>query len=57
MDNCHPCIMSVQYTGECAIQQDAQYTGDIMSTLGGIMINVGEGHWENNRICMETPVY
>ena len=45
--------------------------GDIMSTLGGvqyiggisrvhrgnIMINVGEGHWENNCICMETPVY
>ena len=21
------------------------------------MINVGEGHWENNWICMETPVY
>ena len=22
--------------------------GDIMSTPGDIMINVGEGHWENN---------
>ena len=21
---------------------------DIMSTAGGIMINVGEGHWKNN---------
>ena len=31
--------------------------GNIMSTPGDIMINVGEGHWENNWICMETPVY
>ena len=22
--------------------------GDIMSTPGDVMINVGEGHWENN---------
>ena len=22
--------------------------GDIISTSGAIMINVGEGHWENN---------
>ena len=28
--------------------------GDIMSTPGGYQ---GEGHWENNWICMETPVY
>ena len=29
----------------------------MFSTPGDIMINVGEGHWENNRICMETSVY
>ena len=67
-----PSIVSVQYTGRCAVQGrwsvhwgDIMSTvGDIMSTLGDIkstpgdiMINVGEGHWENNLICMETPVY
>ena len=24
---------------------------------GDIMINVGQGHWENNWICVETPMY
>ena len=41
-----------EYTGGCSVHRF-----DIMSTLGDIMINVGEGHWENNWICMETPVY
>ena len=45
--------MSVQYTGG-GVQYNGGYSvhqGDIMSTVGGgeeIMINVGEGHWENN---------
>ena len=32
-----------EYTGGCLV-----HWGDIMSTPGDIMINVGEGHWENN---------
>ena len=46
----------------CSTAGDVQYTGNVMSTLGGvqytwgdimstprdIMINVGEGHWKNN---------
>ena len=50
-----PCIMSVQYTGGCTVQQGMFSTpGDIMSTHWGvfnimstpghIMTNVGEGH-------------
>ena len=44
-----PCIMSVQYTG--GVQYNGRcsvHRGNIMSTLGDIMIDVGEGHWENN---------
>ena len=43
------CTGSVQYKGGCSV-----HWGDNMSTLrdsvhrGDIMINVGEGHWENN---------
>ena len=47
-----PCIMSVQYNGGCSVHWE-----DIMSTPGDIMMNVGEGHWENNWICMESSVY
>ena len=33
---CSPCIMSVQYTGGCAVQWGMFSTpGDIMSTVGG----------------------
>ena len=45
--------MSVQYTGDvqynggCSVPI-MSIVGDIMSTLGDIMINVLEGHWENN---------
>ena len=58
--------MSVQYTGRCAVQRGMfstvegyhEYTGGISWVRrGDIMINVGEGLWENNWICMETPVY
>ena len=44
--------MDVQYTGG-----SHEYSGDITSSLGGgggggtprnLMINVAEGHWENN---------
>ena len=66
--------MYVQYTGVCAVQRGMfstqgeyhEYSGGIMSTLGGVQYTGGyhdvgeghpEGHWENNRICMETPLY
>ena len=33
-----PCIMSVQYTGGCAVQWGISvHQGEIMSTVGGIM--------------------
>ena len=35
-------VGGVEYTGP----------GDIMSTPGDTTTNVGEGHWENNLICM-----
>ena len=49
----------------CAVQwEDIMSTlrvfstpGDIMSTLGEYHDKCGEGHWQNNEICMETPVY
>ena len=47
-----PCIMSVQYTRGCAVQQGMfstpggyhEYSGDIMSTLGDIMSTLGGYH-------------
>ena len=32
-----------EHTAGCSV-----HWGDIMSTSGNIMINVGEGHWEKN---------
>ena len=42
-----PCIMSVQYTEECAVQQGMFSTqGDIMSIVGDIMSTLGGSvHW------------
>ena len=45
-----PCTMSVQYTGGVQYNGDVQYTGVVDS-----MINVREGHWESDWICMDTP--
>ena len=56
----------IQYTGEYYEYSEGLssvhwgcpvHWRDNMSTPGDIMINVGEGHWENNWICLETPVY
>ena len=59
-----PCIMSVQYTvgvqyiGGLSVHWGCSvHWGISWVHQGDIMINVGEGHWENNWICMETPVY
>ena len=41
--------MSVQYTGECAVQREMFSTpGGIVNTVGEYHDKCGEGHWENN---------
>ena len=44
--------------GFCAVQRGISWVHwRVFSTPGDIMINMGEDHWENNGICMDTPVY
>ena len=44
----HRGISVVQWRDIMSTLGSVQYTGDIKSTLGDIMTNVGEGHWKNN---------
>ena len=41
-----------EYTAGCSVHWGVSWVH-----RGDIMVNVWEGHWQNNWICMETPVY